>query len=177
VSLSLAGNGTVTGFDPVASGFGKVLQVVSAVKTDTFTTTSATYTAVTGMTATITPSSASSKVLVMVDLKISAIDTTQGAHVRLLRDSTAIYIGDASGSRVQSSTSAQTLGDAAGDFALFGSTLVFLDSPGAATATTYSIEMRRGTAGTALLNRSGNYPNDARVGLPASSITVIEVAA
>ena len=45
----------------------KVLQVVQAVKTDTFSTASS-YTSVTGLSASITPSSSTSKILVTVSL-------------------------------------------------------------------------------------------------------------
>ena len=45
------------------SGGGKVLQVVSSTKTNTFTTTSSTFTDITGFSASITPSSTSSKIL------------------------------------------------------------------------------------------------------------------
>jgi hypothetical protein len=50
---------------------GKILQVLSTIKTDTFTVASATYTAVTGLNVTITPSSASSKILVMVQANVN----------------------------------------------------------------------------------------------------------
>ena len=49
-----------------ATGFGKVLQVVSAVKTDTASTTSSTL-ASTGLEATITLSATSSKVLILIN--------------------------------------------------------------------------------------------------------------
>jgi len=46
----------------------KVLQVVSATKTDTFSTSSTSFVDVTGLTANITPSSTSSKIMVFVFL-------------------------------------------------------------------------------------------------------------
>jgi hypothetical protein len=49
---------------PAAIATGKVLQVVSTTKTDTFTTTSTSFTDITGMSVSITPSSASNKILV-----------------------------------------------------------------------------------------------------------------
>ena len=43
MALGLSGNGLITGFDPTASGFGKVLQVVRATDTTTRSTTSTSY--------------------------------------------------------------------------------------------------------------------------------------
>ena len=51
-----------------AGGGGKILQVVTTQKTDTFSTTSGSFTIVTGLTLNITPSATSSKILVMVAL-------------------------------------------------------------------------------------------------------------
>jgi hypothetical protein len=53
---------------------GKVLQVVQTVKSDTFSSSSATFVDITGLSASITPSSASNKILVMVSLNIGSND-------------------------------------------------------------------------------------------------------
>ena len=47
---------------------GSILQVVSTTKTDTFTSTSTSMVDITGLSATITPSSTSSKILVMASV-------------------------------------------------------------------------------------------------------------
>jgi len=59
VSLALANH--IDGLD-----IGKVLQVVSETKTDTFSTSSSSFVDLTGLTATLTPVSTSSKVLIDV---------------------------------------------------------------------------------------------------------------
>ena len=51
---------------------GNILQVKQTVKTDTFTMTGTTFTDVTGLSVTITPSSSSSKVLIIPSLSIAA---------------------------------------------------------------------------------------------------------
>jgi hypothetical protein len=50
---------------------GHVVQVVSVSKTDAFTMSSGAFSTVTGLTASITPTSSSSKILVMVQLAYS----------------------------------------------------------------------------------------------------------
>ncbi len=148
--------------------------VVQTVKTDTFETTSGSYVDVTGMAATITPSAASSKILVIIHAAISA-EASQGAHIQIVRETTALYLGDGSGSRTRSSASYFI---PSGVDATFSSTatLVFLDEPASTSPTTYKLQMRRGTSGSAFFNRDGIDVNDGRTGRPAASITVVEVA-
>ena len=50
------------------SGKGKVLQVVQSVKTDTSSTTSTSAVDISGLSASITPSSASNKILILVQI-------------------------------------------------------------------------------------------------------------
>ena len=91
------GSGVVT-----STAFGKIGQIVSTTKTDTFTlsTGSNTFTDITGLSATITPTSTSSKIYINF---IITYGNSTGSIVkaRLLRGTTPISIGDASGSRQQ----------------------------------------------------------------------------
>ena len=66
---------------------GSVLQVVSTSKTDDFSSSSSSFADITGMSVAITPSSTSSKILVIVYCSIVGDDST---GLKLLRDSTAI---------------------------------------------------------------------------------------
>jgi len=149
--------------------------VVQTVKTDTFSTTSTSYTAITGMSVTITPSSATSKVLVIANLNIGQLNTASSVSVRLMRDSTSIYEADADGTRSQTSFGAYNVAATEGNKQVHSGAPVFLDSPGVATATTYSVEMKVPN-NTGFFNRAGDNPNETRTILTASSITVIEVA-
>ena len=70
---------------------GKILQVVSALKTDAFTTTSTTFVDVTGVSVSVTPTSATSKILIFV----TGVTGTAGASnvvapINLVRNSTNI---------------------------------------------------------------------------------------
>ena len=153
---------------PTAS---KIAQVVSTAKTDTFTTASATFTDVTGMSVTITPSSATSQILVIVSGNVGSNTSTNSSFFAILRAATLIGIGDAASSRARVGTQAQPSADAR--MASFG--LTFLDSPATTSATTYKLQMRVDLAGTGYFNRSFGDADATTVGRGASTITVMEV--
>ena len=72
---------------------GSVLQAKTATKTDTQSTTSNSFTDITGLSVSITPSSTNSKILVLCTVCISS--TFYWCPVRVLRDSTQINAPDA----------------------------------------------------------------------------------
>ncbi len=157
-----------------SANVGKVLQVVSAAKTDTFSTTSTSYVDITGMSAVITPTSTTSKVLVQVDLKGWAQNANDGA-VQLLRNGTAIYIGDAAGSRSRGSLGGfYNSGSSANQ--LGASTAIFLDSPSTTATVTYKLQTRTLSVGVHI-NRNNDDNNTADMIRTASSITVMEIGA
>jgi hypothetical protein len=155
---------------------GCVLQVVSATKTDTFSSsTTGSWLDVTGLSLSITPSSASSKIMVFGRVTGNGQAATTRMQMRLVRDSTAISVGDASGSRTQVSGN-EMFSDGNDD--LFGSTAFFLDSPATTASTTYKLQVLNGnSAGTVYVNRTPNNLNTAAFPLGTSSITVMEIAA
>ena len=121
--------------ESLATGVGgKVLQVLSTAKTNTFTTSSTSYTDVTGMSVAITPSSTSSKVLIMVSI---------GAHLspsastfygyQFVRGSTAIALG--------STSTAATFGGTLNADRAEGQSMTFLDTPNTTSATTYKLQV------------------------------------
>jgi hypothetical protein len=155
---------------PVVAGLGP--NVVSTTKTDTFTTSSTSFVDVTGFSVTITPTLSNSKILVLYSATVGSRQDTTRAQLRLLRDSTAIYIGDSAGSRQQvSSETISPLAAVAG--AVSG---VFLDSPNSTSAQTYKLQMRAESANVVSFNRSVTDTDSAITGRAASTITVLEVA-
>lgn len=152
---------------------GSVIQVASTTKTDTTSATSASYVDITGMSVSITPTSTSSKVMVLVSIQGAA--TSNGSmYVRLMRDSTAISIGDAAGSRTRASFGSDT--NATTDYAYSGS-INFLDSPATTSSVTYKLQWNSGdTGGTVYLNRGSGDADNLYYGRYASSITVMEIA-
>jgi hypothetical protein len=149
--------------------------VVQTVKTDTFITSSGTYTTVTGLTVSITPTLATSKILVIADVKVGQTNSGRTANIRLVRGASALYVGDAASSRTSSSFGAVGQFSTAG-FGMFGPTLVFLDSPNTTSSTTYGFEIMSPNSGSAVVNRYGDDADDSNRPRTASSITVIEVA-
>ena len=119
---------------------GKVLQVVSNTYS-TSTTISSTTMTDSGLTATITPTSASSKVLVMV---IQACTTGAGdrsgfSSIRLMRGATSAWSGEGT-----TNTSYGVLDGSSSDYAELRMyfTLNYLDSPATTSATTYKTQGR-----------------------------------
>jgi hypothetical protein len=147
-----------------------VVQVKSATKTDTFTTSSTSYVDVTGLTVSITPTSASNKVFVLVSTTGAGTNGTNIAYLQLVRDSTAIALGDAAGVRAVA-TSGFGASSANNQY---NSPMSFLDSPATTSATTYKVQMRV-HGGTGFLNRSQTDSDSTNYGRYSSTITVMEV--
>jgi hypothetical protein len=151
----------------------RVLQVVSTTKSDSFTTTSTSFVDVTGLSVSITPSSTSSKILVIVDMVGSATPGVVAMFAALLRDSTQIALGDAAGSRTRTSGFLQ----AANADSVSMMSINFLDSPASVSALTYKIQIAANAASTVAVNRSVTDANTAAYGRTASTITVMEISA
>jgi hypothetical protein len=169
-------NGTVLTSANINSNLpaGSVLQVVQAVKTNTFSTTSAsgTFADITGLSVSITPSNANNKILILAEVR-AATPSSNGSFIRAMRDSTAIYIGDAGGgSRIRVSSQGYNPDGNSNT----NQTIMFLDSPATTSSTTYKIQACvGGTSGTVYVNRSDNNSDNVFTGMPASSITVMEI--
>ena len=171
-SLALA-NAIDAGLD-AAGNAGIGSNVVQTVKTDTFTTTSSTFVDVTGLTATITPTTASSKILVVAQITASASGVV---FLKIAGGNSAAYVGDAAGSRIRTVAFLQSTGDRV-DASAYAQTIVYLDSPSTTSPTTYSAQVALNSGGTlAVVNRSQFDTDNTTYGRGASSITVIEVAA
>ena len=138
-------NATTTGFPA-----GSVLQVVQATYNTEASTTSNTF-ADTGVAASITPSSATSKILVIYALGYLCQDTNLGG-IQLLRGATIL----------QSSIRAVT-----GSHASYLHN-EYLDSPATTSSTTYKIQFNKNTGNAFLTCWNSQQP---------STITLLEIAA
>jgi hypothetical protein len=146
--LAIGSNGnvlTVSGGVPAwvaPAGGGKVLQVVQGTLATAASTTSASFVD-TGLTATITPSSASSKILVIVNhiAWMNANASRADAYFRVLRDATSI-----SGSRNMPYLDTP---DNVIDLAV-GFNYSILDNPATTSATTYKTQYQRGLSGVSI---------------------------
>jgi len=172
-ALTLSSDGKVT----FPNNTGNTLQVVQTVKTDVASTTSGTFSTIPGLTVNITPSSTSSKILVQVDVKIGNPNGA-GSYVRLLRDSTVIYMGDTATDRtpcLHQTYGGSDTGEGLYGMAWHGGT--FLDSPNTTSQVTYAVQWMRMNSATLYTNRVGSETHTQYEGRGASSITAIEVAA
>jgi hypothetical protein len=113
---------------------GKVLQVVTGVTTTNSSNTTATL-ADTGLTASITPTSASNKILVMVAQHYLSYraNTAAGARIALLRDTTVI-VGNTSYDIIQGYASTNENKGI--------HTIVYMDSPATTSSITYKTQHR-----------------------------------
>ena len=146
----------------------RILQVVSTTKTDQFTTTSSTYVDVTGLTATITPTATTSKVLVKLDV-CAAQTTAANDTFQLRRDSTDI--GVSTGGSGTNQTWEGSVRNITGSNAALPMSFAFLDSPASTSALVYKLAVK--VSGGTL------YVNTSTTGVVGyiSTITVMEVSA
>jgi hypothetical protein len=154
---------------------GSILQVVQTVKTDAWNTSSTTPVDITGMSATITPTSSTSKIMVRVNLKWSIYGH---GDVYLFRNSTHIYYGDLYGNQSQAGLHAYGSGSYGSDYNLAAGDLEYLDSPATTSAVTYKLQaaVPYSSSYQIAVNYSRpneNYNYNARL---ASTITLYEIA-
>ena len=171
-------DGTNLALPSSAMPAGSILQVVSTTKTDTFSATVAAgaYTAVTGLSASITPSSTSSKILVLGFVSVGGGSAlSRSPFIKLLRGATLIGAGDSAGSRalVHSGANAADAGQAIDNVVLN-----FLDSPATTSSVTYSVEIghSRGGTETVVVNSSRSDTDSNGTPRSVSTITLMEVA-
>lgn len=161
---SASANITLNSDGTIALPAGGVLQVVSTTKTDTFSYASSGFQDVTGLSVTITPSSASSKVLIMYQIAVGA-STSGDVDVRVTRGGTVV--GDQS-LDANPYTASQPGGVSGG---LTIGAFNYLDSPATTSALTYQVQTNRRFAGTQYVNRNGSNNR-----FSVSSITAMEIA-
>ena len=157
-----ADSSTATGLKwATAGGGGKVLQAVFAQYGSPVSSTSSTY-ATTNVTATITPSATSSKIAIISTLCLANNPGTtgnSGVGLRLVRGSTVINV--MGGSNLSDQFNSVKYGQA---------NCTYLDSPSTTSATTYTIQFARTTAGTVYINGDGSSTDN-------STILLLEIGA
>lgn len=170
---NIVGTLTVNGAAPA---YGKVLQVVNAAYSTQVTNSTTTY-ADTNLTATITPSSATSKILVLISQRLAA---TTGAAVgygyqtnaglQLLRDATVLVTSNSDSGGKYSVFISTGAAPASGIIAVGGIvSLNYMDSPASTSALVYKTQFAKGTSGM-----GDAYVNN---GTNQSTITLMEIAA
>lgn len=153
---------------------GSILQVQQAFYTAATTLASGSFTDYPGLSLTITPTSSTSKFLLMYHLQISLYNTT--VMSRFVRNGSAIGVGDAAGSRNQSTTGwLWPTGDT--NHQACPMCAWYLDSPATASAITYKVQAKTQSSGTSYINyAASNADNSDWAHRSTSSFTVFEVA-
>jgi hypothetical protein len=172
--LGVGANGQILTADSTAAtgikwaapaGSGKLLQVVNATTSTQTNITSTSFTD-TGLSATITPTSATSKIFIMINQPIIHTRATDqsGAGYQLVRGASNIYTSDAEAFYVYVGTGANSAQNAV------AASISYLDSPATTSATTYKIQWK-----VASSSNSGTVVTSNNSGV--ASITLFEIGA
>lgn len=155
----------------LAGDGGGIIQVVSSTVTTSVYNTSASMNDIAGMSVSITPSSTSSKILVIVNAHFCG---SSGSVVfwNLVRNSTNIAVSTQSG--MQNNTTGYLYNATTyNEYSLTAQDITHLDSPSTTSATTYKCQWRSSSAGNGIyLNRRDGDTYASVV----SSITAMEVS-
>lgn len=159
-------SGGVTKATISSSGFsytGAVLQVVQSVYSGSSVSTASTTLTTTGISGSITPTSSSSKVLVLVNSNVYQANTGTGGMYTIYRGSTNLAAG----------TSPSIMGGPYNGAGTVGNTLSmnFLDSPATTSSTTYTVYFAT-SGGTTYFNFVNGNANST-----ITTITLLEIAA
>lgn len=158
----IADSSTATGLKwGTVSSTPRIGQVLQTVTNTTTSTTSSSYVDVTNMTATITPTSSTSKVLVTMNFLSSIDGSIEQPNIpwgkyAIIRGATQLYELVNVGLTV-SNSSVTTSNNG------FNVTLIYLDSPATTSATTYKLQFAKVSSGTIYVN--SNMSNGATVTL------------
>lgn len=178
MALIRLNNQSISSVTALPSGVGgKVLQVLSTTKTDTFSTTSQTPVDITGLSLNITPSSTSSKILITGFVSLSETN-----------DANAYIVINAGGSTVGVATST---GDKRAGHTGYGydnddevyrldqAPVNYLWSPNSTSQQTIKLQLGQGdsTGATLYVNRSVNDTNFSWLSRMTSTLTVKEIGA
>jgi hypothetical protein len=132
-----------------ASAGGKVLQVVSASTTTSTTITSTSFTD-SGLTATITPTLATSKILILIMQPNLSYRAARGFKIdsQILRGATQIALNDNFLRFLIQTSNEADIG--------YNSTFTFLDSPATTSATTYKTQYKTDGGGAQIILQNNN---------------------
>jgi hypothetical protein len=154
---------------------GTPLQILSVTKTDVFSSTSTSYVDIPGIAVSITPSSSSSKILIMATLMGGVTGFNVLTAYRFMRNSTPISVGNSASGYTQS-----TIGGLRNSYDTnsgFCIPIHFLDSPATTSSITYKIQGFC-ESGTFRINAHGSDASGSIWSTRGTStITVMEIQA
>ena len=169
-------NGTLSGDGSALTGIGKVLQVVFQEDDSVASTTNQGTNFHHFYSATITPSSTSSKIICIANFQV-ARTTLDGAFFVFKRSiggatATVVADGDDSTGRVPYHTN---LGSSR-EYDTISTSMHYVDSPNTTSSVQYTVAGSNRGGGTLYLNRSSSDNNDTSRGRGLSTIMLMEIA-
>jgi hypothetical protein len=160
------------------SGSGQlIVQIAQTVKSDSFTsTTKGSYVPVTGLSATITPSSASNKVLITANVTTGNLNNLS-CYFHIYRNGAQITPNGVSTGLTPSSTFSALSGGIASNTGVSTTLpLQFLDSPATTSPVTYQIYAAVNSSASLNLNVNPSTSNGGGTPGGSSTITVMEIS-
>ena len=171
--LTATGAGMSAGFE--AAEGGTISQVLQKQLTEvgSFSVSTHTWTDVTGASLAITPSSASSKILITGNI---GLGHNGYGGVRILRGSTAVgvptdSIGDRPGCNVGS-----LISDSGSSYEIFTYPIHWIDSPATTSATTYKVQFHYHTGTTIYINRENSDSDHGNRTRAVTTLTLTELS-
>lgn len=169
-------NSGATALEFATAPSGKVLQVVQAIKQDTTSSSSNSWVG-TGLSASITPSNSSNKILILIN--VGVVGGSNTTAFRIYKGGS--HLTGASGTPVSNreGVSFRTLCDAADYNHAQSGSFAYLDSPSTTSSTTYELYFKNQTGMTSTFNyASGNTDTgDSYGSRTASTIILMEIQA
>lgn len=168
--LRVNSGATALEFGTVGTTAGQVIQVLSTTKTDTFSqSATTTFADVTGLSVTITPASASNKILVIATLGIISGTSLNQMFFRMVRDSTNLLLPSSAGSRTLCNFGIQVNGDDKANMAGYQ----LLDSPNTTSSVSYKVQAA--SQSTVNINGTNSDANASYTARGTATITVMEI--
>ena len=174
IELTVPGTGSSTLATTATAG--KILQVVSSHKVDAFATTSSSFVDITGLSRTITPTAASSKIHIVLSLHVGGIDNAYPAF-NLLRGSTIVTQGTNGTGNITNCTFGTYI---VSDHITVTLGYTFLDTPSYSVGDTLTYKIQtasRYNNKEVCINRNNSGSNNNYTLNGTSTITLMEVAA
>jgi hypothetical protein len=152
----------------ILNNTGSILQVITATKDNTSSTTSTDYVDIGGLGISIIPYSLSSKILIFFNINVGQSENST-VFFKLVRNSTDILFG-----KTISSSNSETSNINYGSTTAFSQN--YLDSPNSIYSTTYKIQWATENSSLAFINRTSSIGQNTEIPL-ISTITLMEVSA
>jgi len=172
--IAINGSGTITPISAVQPA-GSILQVVQTFKTDSVSeSVGAQNASSVVMSVNITPTSATSKLLIKAVVHMSSSSASNSIGFNFTKDGTEQPLADADGNRIRCTG----VGGNERNYYITPLVAEYLVTAGGTSQQTWGVMLRSGSGGTQTIKLNRSSLDDNGVGnlLPASSITIYEVA-